>query len=54
MKRYVKPKCTYAFILHFFPMIRSLPNVLILYPLGPLMNSKLISKILYNSNQLVT
>ena len=33
-----KPKCTHAFILHLFPMIKSLPNVLVLYPFGPLMN----------------
>ena len=34
MKRYVKPKCTHAFILHLFPMIKSLPKVLILYSSG--------------------
>ena len=38
MKWYVKPKCTHAFILHLFLMIKGIPNVLILYPLGPLMN----------------
>ena len=38
MKRYEKPKCTHAFILHSFPMIKSLPKVSILYPFGPLMN----------------
>ena len=38
MRRYVNPKCTHAFILHLFPMNKGLPNVLILYPLGHLMN----------------
>ena len=38
MKRYEKPKCTHAFILHSFPMIKSLPMVSILYPFSPLMN----------------
>ena len=38
MKRYEKPKCTHAFILHLFPMIKSLPKVSILYPFGHLMN----------------
>ena len=38
MKRYENPKCTHAFILHSFPMIKSLPKVLILYPFGHLMN----------------
>ena len=28
MKRYVKPKCTHAFIVHLFPMIKSLPKCL--------------------------
>ena len=38
MKWYVKPKCTHAFILHLFPMIKGFPKVLILHPLGHLMN----------------
>ena len=38
MKRYKKPKCTHAFILHLFPMIKSLPKVSILYPFSPLIN----------------
>ena len=38
MKRYENPKCTYAFILHSFPIIKILPKVSILYPFGPLMN----------------
>ena len=38
MKWYVNPKCTHAFILHLFPMTKGLQNVLILYPLDPLMN----------------
>ena len=33
-----KPKCTHAFILHLFHMIKSLPIVSILYHFGPLMN----------------
>ena len=36
MKRYVNPKCTYAFILHMFPIIKGLPKVLILHPLDHL------------------
>ena len=38
MKWYVKPKSTHAFILHLFPMIKSLPNVSILYQLDHLTN----------------
>ena len=38
MKWYVNPKCTHAFILHMFPIIKCLPKVLILHPLGLLMN----------------
>ena len=36
-----KPKCAHAFILHSFPMIKSLPIVSILYPFGSLMNFRI-------------
>ena len=35
---YENPKCTHAFILYMFPMIKGLTKVLILHPLGHLMN----------------
>ena len=38
MKMYENPKCTHAFILHSFPIIKSLPKISILYPFGHLMN----------------
>ena len=39
-----KPKCTHAFILHSFPMIKILPKVLILDPFGPLMNFRIYTR----------
>ena len=44
MKRYEKPKCTHAFILNLFPMIKSLPKVSILYLFGPLMNFQIYTR----------
>ena len=38
MKRYENPMCTHTFILYMFPMIKGLTKVLILHPLGHLMN----------------
>ena len=38
MKWYENLKCTHAFILHSFPMIKGLPIVSVLYPFGHWMN----------------
>ena len=44
MKNYENPKCTHAFILHSFPIIKSLPIVSILYPFGSLMNFRIYTR----------